>query len=289
MLRRESPDLSINQERWLVSYADFVTLLFAFFVVMYSVSQLNESKYQALSETLTELFSEVPVVISESNQQSSNESTEDLTEQHNTFPEIVPLPSLSDQFKERFSDLITKGDISVTSNELWLQVSLKDKVLFSTGSVVPSSQAASLFAEIADILVDTDNPIQVEGFTDNVPIKSAQFPSNWELSTARASAIVKLLAGNGVPPKNLSAVGYGEFQPIADNSTQEGREQNRRVTLMIANAQRKRPEVVLDPEPIIEDKVSPNISSSVQDQRIKPVTLENGELLFSSDPDLPRR
>lgn len=135
--------------------------------------------------------------------------------------------------------------ITVSSNELWLQIELKDSILFGSGSAETSEQAQKIFDEIAAILKSYSNPVQVEGFTDNIPIKSAKYPTNWELSSARASAIVKYLVTKGVAPERLSAVGYGEYQPVAPNTTEAGRAQNRRVAIMVAKRKMDRPRIKL--------------------------------------------
>jgi chemotaxis protein MotB len=278
MVRRRREDIHINHERWLVSYADFITLLFAFFVVMYSISQVNDSKYRVLSDTFIEAFNqptdsqtnaepseqlnpsndvitpidmgktaqattdqqETPVVISDTEAATQVTSSAASTEAVTTSDE---LSQISDLVTEKFSQLIDDQMIQVSSNELWLQIELKDSILFSSGSADASEQAQKIFDEIALILKSYSNPVQVEGFTDNIPINSAKYPTNWELSSARASAIVKYLATKGVAPERLSAVGYGEYQPVASNETDVGRAQNRRVAIMVAKRKMDRPKV----------------------------------------------
>lgn len=278
MLRRKIQDIHINHERWLISYADFITLLFAFFVVMYSVSQVNEEKYEALSETLQTLFSD------QKDKQKSLLS--DVEPEKKNVLYLDPLPALEKQLSQRLSDLIDDQSIQISSNELWLQISLNNRILFGLASVTPSEQAKQVFADVADILKSVDNPIQVEGFTDNLAINTAQFPSNWELSSARAAAIVNLLANNGIAPERLAAVGYGEFQPIADNATKEGQALNRRVVLMVGKYQRQRPEGKNLPFNSSQSS-SPTTPRDARDG-LTPITLKNGEHLFTSDPDLPR-
>jgi len=257
MPRRRTVDLHVSEERWLVSYADFVTLLFAFFVVMYSVSQVSESKYRTLSSTLVEAFSEPerslnpiqvgdPALASDpqvikSEHQSDNQNA--LDAEGGAFDKTADLPQLSDQFSQQFADLIDDELLQVNSNEYWLQIALNDSILFSSAAATPSLEAQTIFAEVADLLKGFNNPIQIEGFTDNQPINTAQFASNWELSAARAAAVVKILANNGVSPKRLAAVGYGQYQPIAENETPEGRSQNRRVVVMIAREKMRRPQI----------------------------------------------
>jgi chemotaxis protein MotB len=308
MLKRQRIDININHERWLVSYADFVTLLFAFFVVMYSVSQVNESKYEALSNGLTEVFSITPLFEKKTNNaKSSDPSTaiDALINNGTTTRRIAELPELADQLKTSLADLIDEETIQISSNELWLQISLNNRILFSTASVKPSLQAESIFKEIAAILQDVDNPIQVEGFTDNVAINTSQFPSNWELSTARASSIVQLLIKNNIVPTRLSAVGYAQYQPVADNTSEEGRAQNRRVVLMVGKQATQRPKITPSTIPpytgdLPEEKMDKPIIQTTDSQssvivpinkanRIEPITLKNGELLFTNEPDLKRK
>lgn len=273
MVRRRREEVHVNQERWLISYADFITLLFAFFVVMYSISQVSDSKYRVLSETFVEAFNQPANTRKNSEPQDSTSASGDsiapidVTKQtvhdeqlaaiddHSTDT-VFPVPEqdepiktsdeltqISDLVTEKFTQLINDQMIQVSSNELWLQIELKDSILFSSGSADTSEQAQKIFDEIAGILKNYSNPVQVEGFTDNIPIKSVKYPTNWELSTARASAIVKYLAGKGVAPERLSAVGYGEYQPVAANDTDQGRAQNRRVAIMIAKRKMDRPKV----------------------------------------------
>lgn len=306
MLRRRPVELEVNHERWLVSYADFVTLLFGFFVVMYSMSQMHETDYQKLSQALTEVFSITPedkpstsTVTTDAPHQVINQpvpadsSTEQVANEQLT-PEgenktytIAQLPVLEETLTATFADLIDTEQVSVESNEHWLQLTLNNKVLFPLGSVTPSQQARDIMEEIAQILRQYHNPVQVEGFTDNLPINTTQFPSNWELSTARASAIVKLLVAEGVPPQNLAAVGYGKFQPIADNGSAAGRAKNRRVVLMIGREPRPRPQpqAQAKPKPQVKTTEAPEPQSSDSGAGIQPITLENGELLFTTDPD----
>ena len=274
MVRRRRQEIHVNHERWLVSYADFITLLFAFFVVMYSISQINDSKYRVLSDTFIEAFNQP------NDSQTNAEPTEELNPSNDVITPIemgktaqttanekdvvisndgdIPvinsseaaevkttdeLSQISDLVTEKFSQLIDDQLIQVSSNELWLQIELKDSILFESGSAETSVQAQRIFDEIAGILKNYSNPIQVEGFTDNIPINSTRYPTNWELSTARASAIVKYMVTKGVAPERLSAVGYGEYQPVAPNDSETGRAQNRRVAIMIAKRKMDRPGV----------------------------------------------
>lgn len=323
MPRRRPAELHVNHERWLVSYADFITLLFAFFVVMYSVSQVNESKYRVLSNTLVEAFEPSravrPIQVGQPSRSPSTSAIDirgddrgDTADPELGEPaevegrgEFGELGELAARISEQFSELVGDHLLAIHANEYWLQVELRDNILFDSGSADLSPRAREIFAEMASLLVDYGNPIQVEGHTDNQPIRNLRYPSNWELSAARASAIVKLLAGAGVSPKRLSAVGYGEHQPSASNASAEGRAENRRVTLMIAREAVQRPSANLDGnsegflppgEPArgrgdsgaTPQEGGENADNVSESPAIEPVQLEGGGLLFSSDPNLPR-
>ena len=259
----------------MVSYADFITLLFAFFVVMYSISQVNQSKYRVLSETFVQAFNQpndskanpvpqdkvnpsndviTPIEMGKTSTEEAKKPPEivvvedtakpDMNAQSNTTAKTQTtdeLTQISDLVNEKFAQLINDQLIKVSSNELWLQIELNDAILFPSGGVEPSTQAQAIFTDIAGILKNYANPIQVEGFTDNIPISNSRYPTNWELSSARATEIVKYLASKGVAPERLAAVGYGEFQPVAPNDTEAGRAQNRRVAIMVAKRKMERP------------------------------------------------
>jgi chemotaxis protein MotB len=240
MARRRTEQIHVNHERWLVSYADFITLLFAFFVVMYSISQVNQGKYKVLSETLTQAFN-APTELTTSSVPSAPveelAAPTHLETQHPVATQSQPseeLNNISDRVNEKFAQLINDKMIKVSSNEFWLQIELNDSILFPSAGAEPSQQAQTIFTEIAGILKNYTNSVQIEGFTDNLPIRSDRYPTNWELSAARAAAIVKWLVAQGVQPERLAAVGYGEFQPVSSNTTEAGRAQNRRVAVMIA-------------------------------------------------------
>lgn len=254
MARRKKHEEHENHERWLVSYADFITLLFAFFVVMYSISAVNEGKYRVLSQTLKAVFSEParsenPIQIGEISRGVGEESSSpgeplepeyqiELPEVPNQPPptnaeDVKTINDLSQQFSTALSDLIASEDVSIKQGDDWLELEIKSRVLFESGEARLERAAVPIIGEIADILQSSANPIQVEGFTDNNPINTPRFPSNWELSAARAASVVHLLDRYGVQPQRMSASGFGEHRPIADNSTEEGRQKNRRVVLVV--------------------------------------------------------
>jgi chemotaxis protein MotB len=247
--RRIQDDDLHNKERWLISYADFITLLFAFFVVMYSVSSVNEGKYKVLSETLTGVFnapqrSLQPIEVGQNPPAAGIGSGEDVIQPAVTEAPRNPdmdeagrteaLRAMADRLALEFDELINQGVVSVESNEAWLELSLRNSLLFGSGDAEPHYDAFEVIETIAAVLENRDNAIRVEGFTDNRPIQTNAFPSNWELSAARAAAVVRMMSMEGIDPARMAAVGYGEHQPVARNDTEEGRRRNRRVVLLIS-------------------------------------------------------
>ncbi|OHC18583.1 MAG: flagellar motor protein MotD [Pseudomonadales bacterium RIFCSPHIGHO2_01_FULL_64_12] len=226
----------------MVSYADFITLLFAFFVVMYSISSINEGKYKILSDSLVGVFNQVdrsvkPIPIGEERPRTTEpdvSQVEDLTGPGSGEPTLDPLERIAQSMRETFGELIANDQLTIRGNELWIEIELSSSLLFPSGDALPNDQAFQLIDKVAGILAPFDNPVHVEGFTDNLPISTDKFPTNWELSAARAGSVVRMLAAQGVNPSRLAAVGYGEFQPVADNATAEGRARNRRVVLVVS-------------------------------------------------------
>jgi chemotaxis protein MotB len=266
MGRRKHAEEHVNHERWLVSYADFITLLFAFFVVMYSISQVNESKYRVLSNTLTDAFNQPELQVhaiqvgetaksnplnfvelsamairNKDGHGEKEEKNDELAEQHPEIPE--QFKAISDKIEQALGDLIKQNMVTLRGNEEWLEIEMQSSLLFDSGDAALSNKALELLGQIAEILKTEKTPVRVEGFTDNVPIKSVRFPSNWELSSARAAAVVQLFIEEGLEPTQLMATGYGEFQPIAPNDTPENRTKNRRVVLMISKTGELRPKL----------------------------------------------
>jgi chemotaxis protein MotB len=299
--REEHHETKTGHERWLVSYADFITLLFGFFVVMYSVSQVSEQKYRVLSDTLSAVFRGNTPVPTELDTALDKYPTDHQGTISGLSPTVnlVDTRVLAQELESALLHLVDPKHVSVTATEEWVQIDLNANLLFDSGSADPSEQAQRIFRDIAVRLAPYDNEIEVSGHTDNVPIHNARFQSNWELSSARASSVVRLLADSGVKPVQLSAVGYGEFRPVADNASEEGRAANRRVVLMVARHAVERP--VVKPDAIVPEKDSHTDAEAVRPPllpvqnppadptpaapALQPVRLENGGLLFTSDPE----
>ena len=247
--RRQPQDDLHNQERWLISYADFITLLFAFFVVMYSVSSVNEGKYKVLSDTLTGVFNAPPKSVEPISVGEYQPAVTDIQRQDVIDPPVTEAPrntemeiesrsrslqAMASQLEMEFDELIGQGLVTLETSDEWIELSLRNSLLFGSGDAEPHFDAFDILESIAGILRGQDNAIRVEGFTDDLPIRTPVFPSNWELSAARAAAVVRVLAMEGIEPERMAAVGYGQFQPVARNDTAEGRSRNRRVVLLIS-------------------------------------------------------
>ena len=246
--RRQPQEDPHNKERWLISYADFITLLFAFFVVMYSVSSVNEGKYKVLSNTLTGVFnapqrSLQPIPIGENpappaqlaQQTDVPESVDELRmPELDTEQRAQVLQTMANQLELEFDELINQGVVTLEATDQWLELNLPNSMLFNSGTAEPHYDAFPVIARVATVLEGRDNAVKIEGFTDNQPIRTGRFPSNWELSAARAAAVVRMLTMEGIEAERLAAVGYGQYQPVARNDTEEGRRRNRRVVLLIS-------------------------------------------------------
>ena len=331
MARKKPHEEHVNHERWLVSYADFITLLFAFFVVMYSTSSVNEGKMRVLSDSLVASFagrnkSLAPIQIGklvrspyvdetspvtganrfiivappDSTARLNQAGQEDALEKGDGFFGGIqgaagdgddaslateragpwgeqgaesggagPGPGVSDEtpyklpehaanvagesdqtnegqaaemadvsevtktVRESMSPLIDLAEVAIRQKQSWLEIELDSSKLFVSGSARIARGAIPTLSKIVELLKQFPNPIQVEGFTDNQPIRTLAFPSNWELSAARSASVVHLFTQEGVDPERMVAIGYGEHRPVADNATVEGRAKNRRVVLVI--------------------------------------------------------
>lgn len=229
-----------NHDRWLVSYADFITLLFAFFVVMYAISSVNEGKYKVFSASLTSAFS---------NQMAKPETIIAANEEELLLKSLVDrrnaklaaqqrhqqerMQTIASNLNKVMAPLVKSGQVSVTQTIRGIVVEINASALFGLGDAELRGASANTLSEVAKVLAQGDQFIEVEGHTDDVPIRTPQFPSNWELSSTRASSVVRLFIEHGVAETRLKAVGLAANHPVSSNSTPEGRAQNRRVTVTI--------------------------------------------------------
>lgn len=244
MARKKFDDEPENHDRWLVSYADLLTLLFAFFVVMYAISSVNEGKYRVLSNSLGTAFGRGPItplsppikgVVSPPlglprplplrKQRGSTELMLRREKEHMT--------GMARDIMKVLAPLVSQGKVRVTQTDRGVSIEINASVLFAQGDAKLTSESGQALTAVAQVLKNDTHAIRVEGHTDNVPINNMTFPSNWELSATRASSVVRLFVENGIAETRLIAVGHGANQPVASNDTAEGRLRNRRVQVMI--------------------------------------------------------
>ncbi|MBZ5613058.1 MAG: OmpA family protein [Acidobacteriia bacterium] len=257
MSRRKRTKSRANRDRWLVSYADFITLLFAFFVVLYASSQVDKRKVGKLALAIQVAFqemgvfqastTEVPIDVAEPMPFSTVQAIEN-TERTASLGRIMSHPEgalgtgvengdladLQTELETALASEIKRKEIAMRREPDGLVISLREVGFFESGSAQMKSSSQAAFDRIASMLRQRDYRLRIEGHTDNAPIHNAQFASNWELSTARATEIVRLLiVRDGFSPDGLSAAGFAEYHPVATNSTAEGRGMNRRVDIVV--------------------------------------------------------
>lgn len=269
----------LNHEAWAIPYGDLLTLLLAFFVVMYAISSLNEGKYRVVADSLSAAFGgaprsikpiqvgqvqlrggdfDHPSVIDTGARRGPAPATpvevpmplhrRDRLDQPSTPAAAVQgngsgglgdqqqLQALGDQIEQALSELVQSGLVRVRRGRNFLEVEIQSDLLFPSGVATPTASALDTVRKLGGVLSNAPNAVRVEGYTDDQPIRTAQFRSNWDLSSARAINVVYELIAAGIAPARLAAMGYGEYQPIADNATPEGRSRNRRVELVILAA-----------------------------------------------------
>jgi len=248
----KKPEKEPNHERWLITYSDLITLLMIFFIIMYSMSQINAAKYAAVANSLSVVLSgqAMSLLDTQGPSMAPGIAGQQLPEGDNKNPSKQG--ELED-VKQKIAEFIKTEDakagqkagqagataklsdnITVTEQERGLVISFKEALLFPSGSDVLTPQAHSIIVQVAGSLLDLPNFIRVEGHTDNLPISSGKFASNWELSTMRAANVVHVLNGEaGLPSDRLSIVGYGEYRPLVPNDSDINRAINRRVDIVI--------------------------------------------------------
>jgi chemotaxis protein MotB len=250
--RKHEHEDHVNHEAWAIPYGDLITLLLAFFVVMYAVSSVNEGKYRVLSDSLVAAFrgqphTLEPVAIGTRVAKVRPDDSlaavrpkqalkfEGGGPQPAAAPEAtgVQLRAMAADLAAAMQDLVDRDLIRVERTESWIEVEIKTDILFPSGSAEIDPAAVGILERVAAILATRDWPVRVEGHTDDRPINTRQFPSNWELSAARAARIVRLMQERGIAPGRLLVAGLGEYEPVGDNSSVEGRNRNRRVVMVI--------------------------------------------------------
>lgn len=213
-----------NNERWLLTYSDLITLLMIFFVIMYSMSNIDKTKYEKIVQSMSSAM-------------GGNPFFSDITEQSGTSNQHDEFEGVKEEINNIISQNETKDEIIVTEYEKGLVISLKDGILFDSGSDILKEESYSKLSTIGEILKGSCSYARIEGHTDNVPINNNLFSSNWELSSARATTVLKFFVENGyVLPEKICSVGYGEYRPIDTNDTESGRNNNRRVDILLLNS-----------------------------------------------------
>ncbi|HEY3705070.1 MAG TPA: flagellar motor protein MotB [Terracidiphilus sp.] len=233
----------VTHERWLVSYADFITLLFGFFVVLYAFARADEKKKAEIPQAIDSAFTAMGAFPDYSFKPGNDRSSRGPAESSTVVmgaqaltPNMVKddLNRIRHELEQRLAGQVAQHTVIIKMGRDGLVISLREAGFFNSGSAIPRSEALLALRKIAASLAGTVYDLRVEGHTDNVPIHTPQFDSNWELSTARANHIGRvLLELHAIPPDRLSAAGYAEFHPVDTNSTAEGRANNRRVDLVV--------------------------------------------------------
>ncbi len=284
--RRKKHEEHSNHEAWAIPYADLITLLLAFFVVMYAISTVNEGKYRVLSDSLVAAFrgsprTMEPVQVGEKQVGSGADVKTTLVQQATLegqprsmlspipIKSVVPklavqpmrsgdfvaedaraaaaskvLETVADKVVRAMQQLVRANLVFVRRKASLVEVEIRTDILFPSGSATLSPSAVPVIERLAQILKPFPNPIRVEGHTDNRPIDTVAFPSNWELSAARAASVVRKFVNGGIAPTRLSAIGYGEFEPVQSNATPQGRNANRRVVIVILSTDGSVPDSV---------------------------------------------
>lgn len=272
MARKHRHEDHINHEAWAIPYGDLITLLLAFFVVMYSMSSINEGKYRVLSDSLKAAFggpprSAVPIQIGPKAASPAQRSAPQIIASAappGADPDALGLqrPQISkpitsrmpghalqvqaaqarqrralnrigDEVHAALGDLIAQDLVVVRRTEFWLEVEIQADILFASGSARIDTAALTVLDRLAKVLQPFPNLLRIEGHTDDVPIATATYPSNWELSSARAAGVVHRFMAQGIDPRRMTVQGLSQYQPVADNSAATGRNRNRRVVIVV--------------------------------------------------------
>ena len=264
MARKKKHEEHVNAEAWAIPYGDLVTLLFALFTVMYAMSSVNEGKFRVLSDSMIAAFNGAPksmrpVNIGEKEPGKGGEKPLEgitptalikINQKTTSDGQLTPrdpiqtesltstdLPGalirMQRQVQDAMQSLIDAKLVTVRRENMWLEIEINADILFPSGAGEFAPSAETVLDKLADVLKPFPNPIRVEGHTDDRPIKTAAFPSNWELSAARAASVVHQFMRQGIDPLRLEIVGFGEFHPRQTNATMEGRNSNRRVVVLV--------------------------------------------------------
>ncbi|MGA3011208.1 MAG: flagellar motor protein MotB [Terracidiphilus sp.] len=242
-MTKERRKSNISRDRWMVSYADFITLLFAFFVVMYAFAKADQKKQMQVSAAIDSGFSSLGVFHDAASKPAEGAAPAQMGPPMNiVMGEDVLSPAkvkydlehIRRELEQKLSNQLSTHTISIQMGRDGLVISLREAGFFSSGSATPKPESLPALRQIASSLGHTPYDLRIEGHTDNIPIHTAEFDSNWELSSARATRIARFFIDlKAISPEHISAAGYAEFHPVAGNSTAAGRAENRRVDLVV--------------------------------------------------------
>lgn len=229
MKKKKAPENKTSMERWLLTYSDLITLLMVFFVIMYALSSVNEKKFEAMSISLANAMGGGQSVFD-----NPGETIVPGISPDTEMSETDELERIRRELQAYIDEHGLNDKVSVNIEDRGVVLSFQDVALFSLGSAELTANARVLINQIGQILLSTTQFIRVEGHTDNLPINTREFPSNWELSSARANSVLQqLIRELNFPQYRLSATGYGEFRPRAANDSIENRQRNRRVDIVV--------------------------------------------------------
>lgn len=286
-------------DRWLVSYADYMTLIFALFVVLYSVAMVNKEKYHGILESLTQAFSQTAPVRDGLLEGSTGllDSAELPPESASVVASEPPatmiagkrdgasLASIDAALIKALTGIAESGQVKVNRDDEWLTIELNSGMLFASGSATLSIRADGVLKALTDVVSLVNNYVRVRGYTDNQQIRNELFRSNWQLSAARASAVLDALMTHGIDPHRLAMEAYGEFSPWADNGSEAGRAQNRKVVIALS---RYGWTPAPPASPPVEETVttpSPAPSAGTGSSDIKTITLPQGGIRITTRQD----
>lgn len=275
MAKKHKHEDHLNHEAWAIPYGDLITLLLAFFVVMYSMSSVNEGKYRVLADSLNEAFGGSPrssqpiqvgphkgaqgaasdprprilpgapphpglrgslISLQKDGDQGPTARRAEIDEarlESVAIREHRQLEKMADKVHEAMGDLIAQKLVVVRRYDQWLEVEIQTDLLYASGSAQLGSAAGAVLDRLAEVLREFDNHLRIEGHTDNVPIATREFPSNWELSSARAASVVHRFMAQGVAPQRMAVLGLSEYSPVVENTDAASRNRNRRVVIII--------------------------------------------------------
>jgi chemotaxis protein MotB len=301
-----------NVDRWLVSYADYMTLLFALFVVLYAMAIVNDKPIESVTESLGRVFQAEDELTKNKGQGDDLLPVNTITHKKNLYgngilevagPDLVDsekdlsniedsvigtnLESLENKLHTALYELVESGYAELQVDGDWLEIELSSGLLFPSGSSSPTNEAVTILTLISDVIGDVSNFVRIRGYTDNQAIENEIFASNWELSVVRATAVLRELEVQKINPARMAIEGYGQYYPSADNATAAGRSQNRRVVIAISKYGLQNADLLKTPTISVKDveEIKKTVASTEQPNKIKIIRLENGGIRITTRDD----